>query len=51
MATCGAETLDSRPAGQWSSTRPCITATVNLFGGGYLGQVKQTLRLLLGFLD
>jgi len=24
---------------------------LNLFGGGYLGQVKQTLRLLLGFLD
>jgi len=24
---------------------------LNLFGGGYLGQVQQTLRLLLGFLD
>jgi fructosamine-3-kinase len=24
---------------------------LNLFGGGYLGQVKATLRLLLGFLD
>src|SRR5438046_3083355 len=24
---------------------------LNLFGGGYLGQVTQTLRLLLGFLD
>jgi protein-ribulosamine 3-kinase len=24
---------------------------LNLFGGGYLAQVKQTLRLLLGFLD
>ena len=24
---------------------------LNLFGGSYLGQVKQTLRLLLGFLD
>src|SRR5258708_4394110 len=24
---------------------------LNLFGGGYLGQVKQTLHLLLGFLD
>jgi protein-ribulosamine 3-kinase len=24
---------------------------LNLFGGGYLGEVKQALRLLLGFLD
>src|SRR5712691_2230704 len=73
--TCGAETLDSRPAARWSSIPRCTAYNeafplpreyetrkhlynlyhllnhLNLFGGGYLGQVKQTLRLLLGFLD
>ncbi len=63
-ATCGVETRALRPAGRWSSTLEAgyqqrkhlynlyhLLNHLNLFGGGYLGQVKQTLRLLLGFLD